>query len=489
MNGQQMTKKPKTFLLLALALLVTVGLGFGVWRTAQAGLIPLTIVQAASPKSTATASAYQTTAVRTGNLAISVSGSGKVISLTTVDLGFTTSGNLSALNVQVGDTVTKGQVLAVLDSVDQLKLNIQTQQVAVATAQKTLDDLQANGAAVLAQAQYNLAAAQAAYATAQSNLHQKGDARCSVNMTETYYEQYVKVQGYVNTWEGYLKGGTGYSQTYILQRLAPMKKERDQAYANWQYCVGYTDQEILNSQAALQLARANQDKANTTYTNLKATSGVDAAALQIAQASLKDAQTQLALLQKELSGTTIVAPFNGTVTAVNGTVGQTAGTGAVVTLTDLSNPQVQVNIDETDLGDFAVGCAAQVTFTSLSGQTFSGTVTHVEPSLVTVQSVSMVQGLVALEKKQSASGKNLPLGLDGTVEVTCQQANNVLLIPAQALYQPSGQSTTYVYVLNVQGQPEKRTVEVGLKSVALAEIRSGLKAGEKVITSTVETSK
>lgn len=486
MNGQHMMKQPKTFLLLALALLVTAGLGFGVWRTAQAGLLPITLVQAASTRSTATASAYQTTAVRNGNLAISVSGSGKVISLTTTDLGFGASGNIATLNVQAGDTVTKGQVLAVLDNLDQLKLNIQTQQVAVATAQKTLDDLQNNAAAALAQAQVDLAAAQKAYATAQANLHQQGDARCSATTTENYYQQYVKVQGYVDTWEGYLSGGTGYSQTYILQRLTPMRKQRDQAYANWQYCSGYTGQEILNSQAAYQLAKANLDKANTTYTALKSTSGVDASALQIARAALTNAQAQRANSQKALSGATILAPFGGTVTAVNGVVGQAAGSSTVITLSDLSNPQVQVNIDETDLGDFAVGCAAQVTFTSLSGQTFPGTVTHVEPSLVTVQSVSMVQGLVALEKKQAASGKNLPLGLDGSVEVTCQQASNVLLVPAQALYQSAGQATAYVYVLNAQGQPEKRTVTVGLKTVALAEIRSGLTIGEKVITSTVE---
>jgi hypothetical protein len=40
----------------------------------------------------------------------------------------------------------------------------------------------------------------------------------------------------------------------------------------------------------------------------------------------------------------------------------------------------------------------------------------------------------------------------------------------------------YVYVLNAQGQPEKRTVEVGLQTSASAEIRSGLNEGERVIT-------
>jgi multidrug efflux pump subunit AcrA (membrane-fusion protein) len=97
----------------------------------------------------------------------------------------------------------------------------------------------------------------------------------------------------------------------------------------------------------------------------------------------------------------------------------------------------------------------------------------------------MVQGLVDLQKKQTASGKTLPLGMSAAVEVTCKQAKNAIVVPAQALYEPAGQSA-YVYVLNAQDQPEKREVEIGLRTVASAEVKSGLSEGEKVITSTVE---
>ena len=487
MDGQQMTKKRRPLILVALALLVVAGLGAGIWRAADAGSLPL--VQGLTAKSTATTSAYQTTAVRQGDISVAISGSGKVVTLTSRDLSFPISGTIAALNVTVGETVTKGQVLATLTGVDDLKLQISKQQVAVASAQKALEDLQANGDNALAQSQYDLAAAQEDLATAQANLHLQSDARCESNQTESYYQAYLKIKSFVDTWEGYLKGGTGYSQTYILQRLNPARIEEGKAYANWQYCQGYTDQEIQDSQIAYQLAQANFEKANTTYTNMKANAGVDPLMLKIDQAAMKDAQSQLAVLQEELDGTTIVSPIDGYVTAVNGTVGQeiTPAGGAVIKVEDMLNPQVQVNIDETDMQNFAVGCPVVVTFDSLTGQTFPGVVTQVEPSLVSVQSASMIQGLVFLEKKQAASGKTLPLGLSGTVEVTCQQVKGVLLIPAQGLYEQDG--STYVYVLDAQNQPEKRSVEVGLKTVALAEIKSGLELGEKVVTSTVEPGK
>ena len=497
MDGQQMTKKRNPLILVVLALLVVAGLGAGIWRAVDAGAIDagaiyagsLPLLQGLTPKSTATSSAYQATAVRQGDILLTISGSGQVITLTSRDLSFPTSGTIAALNVTVGQTVSKGEVLATLGGVDDLKLQISQQKVALAAAQKALDDLQANSGTALAQAQYNLAAAQKALATTQANLHLKGDARCVSSKTEAYYQSYVQIKSFVDTWEGYLKGGTGYSQTYILQRLNPARIEEEKAYANWQYCQGYTDQEIQDAQIAYQLAQANLEKANATYTNMKANSGVDPLTLKIDQAAVKNAQSQLAMLQEELDGATIVSPIDGYVTVVNSAVGQaiTPEDGAVIKVEDMLNPQVQVNIDETDMENFAAGCPVVVTFDSLTGQTFPGVVTQVEPSLVSVQSVSMVQGLVALERKQTASGKTLPLGLSGTVEVTCQQVKGVLIIPAQGLYEQN--ASTYVYVLNAQDQPEKRTVEVGLKTVALAEIKSGLKVGEKVITSTVETGK
>lgn len=480
MKDHQLPKKRKGFILLVVALLVLVSLGLGLWQTAQASKLN-------AAQATASAGAYQTTTVRRGDIALSVAGTGEVVTTQSIDLGFSASGTIAELNVQVGDQVTKGQVLAVLGGIEKLKQNVQDQELAVRTAQKTLDDLLANQAANLAQALADLSTAQANYADAKIHLHQKGDARCLPSLTQEYYFKYLYAQHRVDEWEGYLSDpDTGYGHDYILQKLAPMRAERDQAYANLEYCESYTDQEILSSQANLQLAKAKLEQANTIYENLKASSGIDAQELEIAQADLKNAQLQLTKAQKVLEGSTIIAPMDGTVMAVNGTVGQTVETGVLITLADLEHPQVQVNIDETDLSNFAAGCAAKVTFGSLPGKTFSGKVTLISPSLVAVQDVDMVQGLVDLEDGTMTSGKSLPPGLSASVEVTCQQATDTLLVPVEAVYEPEGQSA-YVYVLNQQEQPEKRAVVVGIKTVASAEILSGLQEGERVITTQIES--
>jgi HlyD family secretion protein len=477
---KHMNKKRRSFLMLAFALIVVVGAALSVWQT---GLASRTTT---GQQSTATAGeTYQTTTVRRGDLAISVSGSGQIITAQSAELGFSLEGTIAELDVQVGDTVTKGQVLAILAGQDALKQKVADQRLAVQVAQKTLDDLQSNTAGALAQAQIDQADAEEAYIKAEANLHQKGDARCSVSKTQEYYFQYIYAQKNVDTWEGYLNGHTGYGRDYILQQLAPMRKARDIAYANYVYCQGYTDEEIQSSQASMQVAKAQLDQANAVYENLKANAGVDEDAVVVAQATLKKAQAQLAKAEQDLADATITAPMDGTVMEVSASAGQVVETGTVITLANLEQPQVQVNIDETDLENFAVGCSAQVIFNSLPSQTFDGVVTEISPTLVTMQSVGMVQGLVDLKDAKQASGNMLPLNLAATVEVTCAQAKNALQVPVMALYESAGQPS-YVYVLNQQGQPEKREVVVGIKTTAFAEIRSGLEEGEKVITSPIQ---
>ncbi len=481
---QNHPKKGKGFLLLALALVVVAGTGFFLWSKVQAGA---NLFGNATPTATGGTSAYKTTTVRRSDLALTISGSGTVITAQSVDLLFSVSGTVATVNVQPGDQVKQGQVLATLGDTQTLKQTILDQTLAVQVAQKALDDLNSQAAGTLAQAQADQASAEKAYAEAQASAHQKGDARCMPGKTEEYYFKYLYAQQDVDLWQGRLNNPkTGYGQDYILQNLNAARKTRDQAYINYTYCQGYTDQEIDSSQAALQLAKAKLDQANTVLKNLQASSGVDPVTEAIDQATLDNAKLQLAKAQTQLAGTTITAPMNGTVTAVNGKVGDTVDSAsALITLQDLEQPQVQVNIDETDLENFAAGCAASVTFDSLPGETFPGTVTQVSPVLVTVNSSSMVQGLVDLQKKQISSGKSLSVGMTASVDVTCKQVKNALIAPLQAIYEPAGQPA-YVYVLNAQGQPEKRNVVVGLTTIASAEITSGLSEGERIITSQVE---
>ncbi|HUX87386.1 MAG TPA: biotin/lipoyl-binding protein [Chloroflexota bacterium] len=90
----------------------------------------------------AESAAYDTTTVGRGNLSVSVTGTGPAAANINVPLSFKSSGKLTAIKVNVGDKVTKGQVLATLDSAD-LQISLEQAQANLAQAQANLAKLQA----------------------------------------------------------------------------------------------------------------------------------------------------------------------------------------------------------------------------------------------------------------------------------------------------------------------------------------------------------
>jgi multidrug efflux pump subunit AcrA (membrane-fusion protein) len=159
------------------------------------------------------------------------------------------------------------------------------------------------------------------------------------------------------------------------------------------------------------------------------------------------------------------------------------GTGALVTLVDLSQPLLELHVDETDLELIGVGYEVEVMFDALPDEIFKGQVVRVDPVLVEMEGAPTVVALAALEQPEESSRWPLPGGLNASVEVFAGRAENVLLVPVEALRELApGQ---YAVMVMVDGQPQMRQVEVGLMDYAYAEIISGLEQGDQVSTGTL----
>jgi multidrug efflux pump subunit AcrA (membrane-fusion protein) len=147
---------------------------------------------------------------------------------------------------------------------------------------------------------------------------------------------------------------------------------------------------------------------------------------------------------------------------------------------DLAHPLIDASFDQTDYLSFNEGCNTNVTFDALPGKTFPGKLTLVKPALATTNGFQSVKGVVELDTSTQTLSSPLSLGLSATVEVICQQAKNVLMVPVQVLKNVNGTQAD-VYVLNSAGTPEKRQVTTGLSNGIFTEVSSGLRNGEKVI--------
>jgi multidrug efflux pump subunit AcrA (membrane-fusion protein) len=100
---------------------------------------------------------------------------------------------------------------------------------------------------------------------------------------------------------------------------------------------------------------------------------------------------------------------------------------------------------------------------------------------------SLLRAVAILDGEKPEDLSKMPTGLNASVDVIAGRAENVLLVPIEALREID--TDTYaVFVVESDGSLKLRPVEVGLQDLTWAEIKSGLQAGETVSTGLVETS-
>jgi RND family efflux transporter MFP subunit len=202
---------------------------------------------------------------------------------------------------------------------------------------------------------------------------------------------------------------------------------------------------------------------------------------------LENAQANQEAIESQSISNTITAPFDGTILSISNKVGDNVGTNKFITISDLSQPFLEVLLDETDLNNVGIGYQVSVTFDALPNQTFTGKVVAINPSLSNAFSVTAIQTTVQLDTSSFTKPQNLPIGLSASVEVISSQAQNTLLVPVEALHEIS--TGTYGVFVMENGTPTFKTVEVGLMDYTSAEIKSGLNEGDVVTTGIVETTK
>ncbi|MEN6436335.1 MAG: efflux RND transporter periplasmic adaptor subunit, partial [Anaerolineaceae bacterium] len=351
---------------IVVAILAAAGLGYTLWkRSATANTIDQT--------------GYQTAQVRRGTLTISASGTGSLVGGQKTNLSFTASGTVASISVAVGDKVTEGQELARIADISTLQSALTTAELDLKAANQKLEEVQNSAETNLANALLTLANAQKDLEDAQSNVLTVGMVRCDQDTTDVYYAAYMKAQEALNALDQ-----SNTNQDYYLNTILPAKTKVEQAYATYQYCAGYTQYEIDSSQATLTLAKAAVKEAEDALAELKENNGIDPADLASAETNVSAAQITYDNAFATLEGTTIYAPFDGTILSIEGEVGDEVGTNAFITIADLVHPEVEFWIDETDLDKASVGTSTEVTFDAIPDKVFKGTVTEINPTLQTM---------------------------------------------------------------------------------------------------------
>ena len=454
-------------------------------------------------RSATQSSTTQTAVAGRGNLIVSASGKGALIANSEATFGFKTGGQVTDVNVKVGDSVEAGQVLAQLDqTLAQIKYTEAGQALqelysaaSIAAVEKEIGTAQDTEYAAhewlkyllspevveaeenLAIAQQNLADAQAAAKTSPPNTADQAvkEAQSAVaflsdklTQAQTYYQnEYLP-----NTFGVYENVGSRRHPKQVLATYIDPKTGLE-----FPKITAPSADDITT--ARNNLAQAQQTvKDDQAYLDILKSGSIPEGATGAKLTTLYEAQLVVDNAKAGLDETELVAPISGTVTSLTLSVGQQVDTSSVITISQLSQPYLlDAYIDEAGWTIAAKdGNKVNVTFDLLPEKTFQGTVTLVYPEVDSSFEASLIQIHVQLDQSIT---QNMPAGTGVTVEVLGDEARNVILVPVGALHQTNG--THYVNVLQ-NGQKVKRTVEVGLKNSTYAEIKSGLQEGEIVVT-------
>ncbi len=468
---EKRSKTRRIWILAALVVLLIAAGGAGVYFWTQ---------QPGQTEQTTTETLY-TAQVIQGSINLSVTGSGTLAAGQEKNLAFSAAGTVADVYVQVSDTVKKGDVLAELSNLSELQDDINTAQQALNAAQQELDTLNQSAASNLADAQLAVVQAEKAVTDAKSEVVQKGWERCDKDTLEAYYFTYVHAQEYLES-----LGDGGGDASYYKNTILPQKNIVAQAKTNYEYCAGYTDYEVSSSQAVLAVAEADLVEAKATLDLLIKNNGIDPIELATAENTVSSAQLKVDTAKETLAGATIVAPFDGTILSVAGLAGDSVGTDTFITIADLAHPLVDFSVDESDMDHVAIDQEAEVVFDALPDHTFKGKVIRIDPSLTTSGQYQVATGVIQLVLRDEDASARLLKGLTGTVTLLQASAENVLLVPPQAL-RDLGEGTYAVFVVGTDGKPKMKVVEVGLQDDTYVEIKSGVKLGDTVSTGTTQT--
>lgn len=239
--------------------------------------------------------------------------------------------------------------------------------------------------------------------------------------------------------------------------------------------------------------------------------GASAAQIDADNAAVTAAQAQVDVAVQNESQATLTAPFAGTVAAVNVTVGQRvsagggaasaaagsgSGTGAAaaaalggsqaasgsgagasssaaVVIVSTGAYRVDATVDDTQVGQLAVGQAAAITPNGATAPV-QGTVASI--GLVAASTSGVASYPVSITVTGSPPG--LHLGASAQIEVTTQQVKDAVLVPAAAVH---GAGPAAAVTVLEQGKAVNRPVTVGASAGGRTQITKGLQPGEEVV--------
>ncbi|MBN1219939.1 MAG: efflux RND transporter periplasmic adaptor subunit [Anaerolineae bacterium] len=427
------------------------------------------------------------------------------------------AGIVTEVPVEVGDEVAIGDLLVAMDTVD-LERAVKRAELTLASAQAQLDELlEAADPVDIASAQASLnsaredlaevqagpsaeelAAAEATLAAAQERYQELVDGVSEEELIQLGVELQKMTLALQNAQDDYnrvaYKGDVGASaQATALQEATFDYEAAKAAYEEATKPASEADlQEALSSiqdakhqldtlrnqptEAELASAEAQVASAEAQLADLL--DGASESELQTAKINVAEAQLDLEEAQEDLARARLLSPIDGTVLAVDVEEGQkvTSDSLNAVTLTDLTELELNVIVAEVDIPKVRVDQRVEISLDALPGRTFNGTVSQIVP--VSESDSGVVNYPVTIRLDEENLEGVLP-GMTAVATIIDDTVEPGWLVPTTSVQEFEGEN--YVMVVR-DGQRQRVQVTTGeLQGEWMVVQSPDLKAGDEVV--------
>jgi len=467
---------------------------------------------------------YITEEVSQGEVIQEVSETGSVKATEDLNLSFKGIGKISSINVSVGDSVKKGQVLAKLDS-SQILAQLQSAEAALSVAStqyekllkgSTSEDIKTYQDAVDS-ANHDL---QSAYDSA---LNVLDDAYNKIynaynivsSLQQSYFymsdQQGIKVSSSKDDISSNMKDVRIYIDKAEVNKT---KEDIDTAISHAILALDniYNDLKIIRDQCEQGIYYTSVTAADKTsvdtqkgYINTASTTVIssqqDITAYKIAlqkandnlsfktanpraedvdiyKSQIEQAKANVGLYQSQLSDNSIYSPIDGKITAINVKKGETVNSSeSIINLLSSEPFQVKVDIYEQDIVNIKSGDLVKISLVAFQKETFEGKVLSIDPAEKIVDNVVYYQVTIEFPKQP----EGVRSGMTADIVIETNKKEDVLRVSKNAVETINNKETVQV-VSN--GKIENREIIVGLEGSDYYEVTSGLSERDLIVVGT-----
>ena len=431
----------------------------GIIAAAIVGVLGYFVAQA--QKAAGVLPTVETARVKKGDIDQVVSISGTVVTDETKTFFIDLSTEVEAVNVELGDEVTEGDILITYNekkldnAIKQARLN--KQQAAGSYADTTYYSNKVFE-------EYGLSS----FKTVDEQIDhidkwvdeiQKKITAKQQRYTDTMLEFEKYTQDYDENGEA---GIQDYTEEIMQKQLEVQRAMSDNQHAM------QNDSEIRSW--TRQIEELNQLKADLSQTRL--TDGAKSAASAAKQLTDLNANETIESVEKLREG--VIAPFNGVITALSAVEGMTTTPGmSLLTMESTDTVKVIVNVTKYDMEKVKEGQEVEIT---ISGNTYKGRVRRIAR---TASKNERGGSIVPTEIEILNPDDNIILGMEADTDILTARKKSTLLVPIESINVDSKGS--FVYVLE-DDVVKRRDITTGVAADLYEEVLTGLNEGDLVIT-------